>query len=173
MKLCIFEDEKVNNFLPLTWTRPVYFLFCGMTTLSKRISSVYPDLELVYHCRDFLVDTVAETTGAPVNVFDNDRYLFINGRAVFGKKIASKININEENKLYCADGVPIAVVISGKNIQTLNENSGKLWNFRQMFPELPVETIETESFEYPWEIINKNDELIVEDFNNQIFKQYY
>ncbi|MCH7782964.1 hypothetical protein IID62_07835 [candidate division KSB1 bacterium] len=170
MKLCIFEDEKVSNFIPLTWSRPVYLLRCGMTSLAKRISIAYPNMELVYHCRDFLTETVAETTGSAVNVFEDDRYLCINGRVVFGKDIASHIPLDVDNRLYCSNGIEIAAVLSGECVNILNQNAGKLWNFRQMFPGLSVETIEAKAFEYPWDIINTNGDLLSEDFHGRVFE---
>ncbi len=37
MELFIFEDRGYQNFLPLTWTRPVFDLKCGMTRLHDKI----------------------------------------------------------------------------------------------------------------------------------------
>ena len=37
VNLCIFEDARYPNFLPLVLNRPVFDLFIGTQTLGKRI----------------------------------------------------------------------------------------------------------------------------------------
>ena len=83
MPICIFEDEQYLNFEPLIYSRPVYDLICGMTTLKQKIILSFPKEKVVLKCRTYLEPFVkAENPKLKVNQFDKDDYLFINGRIV-------------------------------------------------------------------------------------------
>ena len=42
--LCIFEDKKIGDFYPLTLTRPVYDLRCGISALwEKTLKTISED----------------------------------------------------------------------------------------------------------------------------------
>lgn len=164
MKLCIYEDDMYKNFLPLSWTRPVYFLRCGIRSLSDKIEDSFPDLKPAYLCRDYLKDTVIEETDAPVNEFDDDNYLFINGRAVFGKEIALQIPQDRENVIFCSDDREIGAILTPENVKVVKKNAGSSLDFRKLLPDLSVEPIEAEYVEYPWDLLNKNGQEIKRDF---------
>jgi len=51
LKICIFEDQKYDNFYPMTMTRPVFELRCGKTTLMEKIKRELPVAETVYFLR--------------------------------------------------------------------------------------------------------------------------
>ncbi|RLG95994.1 hypothetical protein DRO29_05310, partial [Candidatus Bathyarchaeota archaeon] len=70
MNLAFFEDDLYENFLPLTYTRPVYDLRCGIDELHKKICRVYPEAKKVYFTRDYLAPVFAKKLGAPVNDVD-------------------------------------------------------------------------------------------------------
>ncbi|MFQ5721430.1 MAG: putative sugar nucleotidyl transferase, partial [Candidatus Aminicenantales bacterium] len=38
-KLYIFEDDKFDQFFPLTYNRPVYELICGISRIKDKIAS--------------------------------------------------------------------------------------------------------------------------------------
>ena len=54
MQICIFEDGKFPNFYPLSYSRPVYELICGVRTLKEKIVSYFPNSEISLHCRNYL-----------------------------------------------------------------------------------------------------------------------
>ncbi len=64
--LCIFEDKKVENFYPLTLTRPVYDLRCGISTLwEKTLKAISEDIgesEENTHllCRSYLTPVITQ-----------------------------------------------------------------------------------------------------------------
>jgi len=55
MKLLIVEDEGYKKLLPLTHLRPAWELICGATTILEKIKRKYPDAQLSFKGRDFLV----------------------------------------------------------------------------------------------------------------------
>ena len=71
MPICIFEDEQYLNFEPLIYSRPVYDLICGMTTLKEKIIRAFPKEKVVLKCRNYLESFVkAENPKCKVNQFD-------------------------------------------------------------------------------------------------------
>lgn len=86
--LCIFEDDKATNFNPLTLTRPVFDLVCGMTSLRQKIQRAFPERKTVLLCRDYLAASLRKRAGDctvnDLSAFDDDT-VFVNGRALIEK----------------------------------------------------------------------------------------
>ena len=83
MPICIFEDEQYLNFEPLIYSRPVFDLVCGMTTLKEKIIRAFPKEKFVLKCRNYLEPFVkTENPKLKVNQLDKDNYLFVNGRII-------------------------------------------------------------------------------------------
>ena len=83
MHICIFEDYSVDNFYPLTISRPVYELICGIKTLREKILCFFPGAEYTLFCRKYLEETVKQNNpGIEVNNLGDDNYIFINGRVL-------------------------------------------------------------------------------------------
>ena len=87
MQICIFEDDKTEQFKPLTLSRPVYDLVCGINTLREKIERHFPGGKISLHCRKYLVESVkTHNPKIVVNKILDDECLFINGRILFNKK---------------------------------------------------------------------------------------
>lgn len=83
LTICLYEDEFVSNFYPLTSLRPVYLLRPGMKPLFHRAGEFFPDAHLVLITRDMVAPMVAEEhRKVTINLIkrgDGD-ILFLNGR---------------------------------------------------------------------------------------------
>mgnify|MGYP001396175263 CR=1 FL=1 len=60
MNIIVYEDELYKNFLPLTWTRPVWDLRCGATTILERIKRKYWGSDIIFKGREPLVKDPGE-----------------------------------------------------------------------------------------------------------------
>jgi UDP-N-acetylglucosamine diphosphorylase/glucosamine-1-phosphate N-acetyltransferase len=81
ISICIFEDKKHSNFLPLTLSRPVFDLRIGCGTLRTRLLDGLPAGVRSYICREYLAALAREETPrAPVNEPAGGSTLFLNGR---------------------------------------------------------------------------------------------
>jgi UDP-N-acetylglucosamine diphosphorylase/glucosamine-1-phosphate N-acetyltransferase len=81
ISICIFEDKKHTNFLPLTLSRPVFELRIGCGTLRSRLLDGLPAGVRSYICREYLVALTRESNPrAPVNEPAAGSTLFLNGR---------------------------------------------------------------------------------------------
>jgi len=81
ISICIFEDKKHSNFLPLSLTRPVFDLRIGCGTLRSHLLDGLPAGVHSFICRDYLAVLTREATPrVPVNEPAGASTLFLNGR---------------------------------------------------------------------------------------------
>ncbi len=79
--ICLFEDALAEQFYPLTLTRPVYDLRCGIRTLREKWQARFPKAAVVLWCRELLQGVVAEANpGMAVNIQPSEPTLYLNGR---------------------------------------------------------------------------------------------
>ena len=80
----LFEDESCANFLPLTYTRPVFECRSGMFSFLERAQKIFPESDFVLFTRDYLVPTLRKRVSYPVNKPDviDDELLLINGSLI-------------------------------------------------------------------------------------------
>src|SRR5690348_272086 len=68
MRVCLFEDRGVLDFEPLSLTRPVFELLCGLTSLGAKQSRFFPPGPRGVLIRPNLADLYRlHTTALPVN----------------------------------------------------------------------------------------------------------
>ncbi|MCB0832312.1 MAG: GlmU family protein [Bacteroidetes bacterium] len=142
--ICIFEDDGVSNFLPLTWTRPVFDLRCGAMTLAERIRKFFPEARLHLQCRDYLADVVAQSHPyASVNQSITEPCLFINGRTLFDQTLFERL-------------------LSDDTLELTNGDSRlAFWNTLTPRRESCNNTL----LSFPWNLVSQNVELLKGDFD--------
>jgi UDP-N-acetylglucosamine diphosphorylase/glucosamine-1-phosphate N-acetyltransferase len=168
MQLCIFEDKKVSNFFPLTYSRPVYDLICGHISLKDKILKLFPSARHSLHCRAYLENVVAQNNPSiPVNTIEGDEFLFINGRILADSNFAKIFHKKKkENVVYKCGDTTIAAFITGRRSESFKNNIGDSINLEN-FDGIPVEEIELKTFNYIWDLINYNGEEISKEFEIQ------
>jgi UDP-N-acetylglucosamine diphosphorylase/glucosamine-1-phosphate N-acetyltransferase len=118
--LCIFEDIRYLNFLPLVLDRPVFDLFIGTQTLGRRIVEEMDAQRLVLLCRPYLAATVAQQYAAQesgravsVNVIQEEETIFLNGRLLaYGRELKNLLETLEGNQVIHKKGVAVAARLS-------------------------------------------------------------
>ncbi len=131
MQIIIYEDEGYKNFLPLTWTRPVYDLKCGVNTLAEKISRLYPKTKIEFSCRYYL-------PGRKIMRFDKG--LFINGRLLATPEFAKKVPLKGPDEVLMANGEIVAVRAVTKTFNEVRKK-GKVTNLK------------AKTVKFPWELI--------------------
>jgi len=164
--LCIFEDKKVRNFYPLTLTRPVYELRCGISTLWEKINRISEENSHLL-CREYLSRLTSQRTKkARVNQLEdlnNEDILFVNGRLLLlDEEIAlegdEEIGIQGEEIVYARlnkNTLEIPSFSSPEKIEDI------LAQAKQM---VKVEEVEVNLLEYPWDLIRLNGKALRADF---------
>ncbi|MCE7856689.1 MAG: hypothetical protein DYG97_09135, partial [Ignavibacteria bacterium CHB3] len=145
MPICIFEDEQYLDFEPLIYSRPVYDLICGMTSLKEKIIRAFPKEKIVLKCRHYLEPFIkTENPKCKVNQFDNDDYLFINGRIVAPSNLKNILLSAKRIKEFSLDKVEFI-------------NTQLISNFLSVEVDIPVAN-------YLWDLSYLNGEEIQNDF---------
>ncbi|MCW8805875.1 MAG: GlmU family protein [Ignavibacteriaceae bacterium] len=165
MPICIFEDEQYLNFEPLIYSRPVFDLVCGMTTLKEKIIRAFPKEKFVLKCRNYLEPFVkTENPKLKVNQLDKDNYLFVNGRIIAPANLKNllKIKANEE-KVFVSNGIVVAANLSQKRVELLELDETEVIDTK-LFSSLPTEEIDVECANYLWDLVYLNGKEIQNDF---------
>lgn len=165
MQICIFEDKYYERLEPLIYSRPVYNLLCGFTSLREKIARAYPNSEIVFHVRKYLTDFVHEKfPSLKINQFEKSDYLFINGRIMAPENLSSILSIDEKNNcVYVSNGTLVAVRLSGKNLMEFKSLDIDLFEL-SVFSSLEKIEVDIPMANYIWDIINNVEHQFMIDF---------
>jgi UDP-N-acetylglucosamine diphosphorylase / glucose-1-phosphate thymidylyltransferase / UDP-N-acetylgalactosamine diphosphorylase / glucosamine-1-phosphate N-acetyltransferase / galactosamine-1-phosphate N-acetyltransferase len=165
MHICIFEDEQYLNFEPLIYSRPVYDLVCGMTTLKEKIIRSFPTEKITLKCRNYLESFVREENPKyKINQFHNDDYLFINGRIIAPSNLKNILSTKSgEEKVFVSKDVVVAAKVSAKRIKELSIADSEIINTK-IFSNLPTLEVDVPFANYLWDLVYQNGEELQNDF---------
>ncbi|RLI44150.1 hypothetical protein DRO69_08045, partial [Candidatus Bathyarchaeota archaeon] len=112
MIVALFEDEKYTNFLPLTYTRPVFECRSGIFTFLERAQKMYSKYHFLLFTRDYLVPTLKKRVSCPINKPNSidDDVLLINGtliideetKRLISKKLGKNVLITQQERIALA-----------------------------------------------------------------------
>ena len=169
-KLYIFEDDKFDQFLPLTYNRPVYELICGISRIKDKIASFFPEAEISLLCRDHLEKVLQIKTGQKINGFeikDEDELLFINGRVIPQRDLSEKFNFSQEEKFFFCGEDFVSWRGTGLSFKNYENIFKTLWVKDQIKPireKWGISQIEVNLVGYLWDLVNLNKSEIENDF---------
>jgi UDP-N-acetylglucosamine diphosphorylase/glucosamine-1-phosphate N-acetyltransferase len=172
VRLFIFEDERYDQFLPLTWTRPAYELTCGVRGFRHLIASHFAMVDTVLLCRDYLEPVLNEKGGAgyrvnDLHVEDDDEVYLVNGRLLPPSDLREILDSSRENQLLvCGDNM-VGWHGSGRAFKSHATRFGKLYQKGQVAElKRSLEYVETqvEMPSYLWDLVEKNGAQIERDF---------
>ncbi len=166
MQLCIFEGIYYDRLEPLIFSRPVYDLVCGITTLKEKILRAYPGTKYSLHCRPYLESLLKiQYPDIKINSVDDDICLFVNGRIIAPENMAQIIPLADgEDKLYINGDTVVAARVSGKNLDEIKNNLHDQLS-EANFNGLPVEKVDINYIDYVWDLVNYNGESLLNDFS--------
>ncbi len=154
--LCIFEDEHYAQFYPLSLTRPVFDLRCGMTSLREKITRQFPGAQLFLFCREYLADYVRETNYR-VNQMPGELSWFVNGRFLFSAALPQNL---KDELLLQHNGKTVAAHLKpdrlAAHVQPLR--------LPEEIPGVAEHEIEGKWLSYPWDLIHANVHELAKDF---------
>ncbi len=167
MNICIFEDGGWKNLYPLTLFRPAFELRCGFNLLREKIVRKFPENKILFLMRDHLVPTFEKRVpDSPVNNLDSlkqEDLLMINGRLLMDEKTSIPLEGDEEV------GISGETIVYARLKKTSLEKCASL-NVTDFLGKVkgaaPTKQLEKVFLiTNLWDLINKNGEQIVEDFN--------
>ena len=176
--LIVFEDDRVGQLSPLTLTRPVFDLVCGIFPLSEKLrlglaaarGGKGPDIH--FHTRAYLASTLAPTARRRIESFSGlsgggssggeDLVSLVNGRLVWEDSLLGTIDPAWVGRYMC-DGcvawanVPVAWIgrLDGLADVPLGGHTCE---------DLPAQDLDARLISYPWDLIRLNGQEIERDF---------
>jgi len=164
--ICLFEDRKVVNFYPLTLTRPIYELRCGVMSLQEKIHTRFSQ-SLSFHCRGYLTRTLAQRVGKDrVNQWEKmarSHLLLINGRALLS---SDEIPLEGEEEVGIQGEDIVYARLRKKTMASFSK--GSLRDIEAVLTEamrkVRLRQVEAKLVEFPWDLVDGNREMIREDF---------
>lgn len=173
MRIVFYEDEGWENLQPLSLTRPVWELRCGIKTLWEKAKSTFPEAEFSFICRDYLAPLVKmRRPDSTVNEFRHSDMLFLNARVIWDDaKIFAELLANTE---FYLDGKFAGGLIKGAlNVEGVDwqfdkvaENLHKLLKFKERMCGLFRREVKAKIVEYPWDLVEFTGSEIAQDIKN-------
>jgi len=164
----VFEDDHVSDFFPLTLTRPVWDLICGVFSLKEKLrrglESAGESVELVPHARGYVEPRDRERAASISTLWDGrDLVTFVNGRWIFDQALFKQMDPNWEGKLVCGETVVAANL--GRGLLPELERHAGLPLGESVFAGLPSAAIEARLIGYPWDLVRHAGDELVRDFS--------
>jgi len=161
MKICVFEDDKIDQLYPLTFLRPVFELRCGATKLWEKIARFYGKCEIIYRMREELVPVFGKRfAGANNEGAINDDILFINGRMLVLEGKAPPLTGEEEIGIKSD-----SVVFARLKKEKASKAAGNIWIFLESIKHaVPAKETDIPVISFPWDLVNYNPKAIEDDF---------
>jgi UDP-N-acetylglucosamine diphosphorylase / glucose-1-phosphate thymidylyltransferase / UDP-N-acetylgalactosamine diphosphorylase / glucosamine-1-phosphate N-acetyltransferase / galactosamine-1-phosphate N-acetyltransferase len=165
-KICLFEDSKYSQLLPLAYFRPVYFLKCGARTLKEKVEAAYPRLPVDLHCRKYLAEVVRmQNPQSRVNELTAKQYLFINGRAIVDEKFAKAVHAEGAgDTVYVQEGQVVAARLSGENLRRIAVKIPEVYSLSD-FDGISKKELRATLVQYPFELVKQNGMQLRADFS--------
>jgi len=172
MIVALFEDEDYENFLPLTYTRPVFECKSGMFTLLERAQRLYQESKFLLFTRNYLAPTLKKRVSHSVNEADSidNEVLLINGALVMKeeakrlieKKLGKNVLMMQKERIALAH---LSEDVARDYADELCKPLTSL-TLKKLFKK--CKTLEASNLPlltYPWDLVNKNAELIKKDYS--------
>ncbi len=158
--ICIFEDSLYENFLPLTYSRPLFELRCGFKTLREKTQFHFPNSTTYFLMRDYLKPLFSKN-GRILERPLKGGILFINGRVI----LKERPDIREEGIYYFNNEIAF-IYLKEKSLDSINISGYKdIEKIRNMkLKEFKISNITL--VRYPWDIIKENKKEIEREFFN-------
>lgn len=148
MNIILFNQTDHDNLLPLTFTKPVGHLRVGILKIKEKWE-IYYHSEISCLSKDYL------RTKFPVNIEEVN--LLINGSILPNSDIIKEINNLKTGELLIKNSKPVAVLLNGTEINSVNFENLHGFNVVEAKSEFS-------DIRYPWDIFRLNGQEIEHDF---------
>lgn len=165
MYLCLFEDDRIDSFLPLTYTRAVYDLRLGMRTLLETTRDAFDPAGTLLHVRPYLAEVVGRENDLLTNripegldvLFVNGRFLAEEGPVLDRLRAATR----DEARVFVQGDDVVAAWVPGASSRFVAAEAVT----RSAFDGLPEERLEgARLVSRLWELIYEMPEALGRDF---------
>jgi len=170
--VALFEDENHENFLPLTYTRPVFMLRSGIFTALERAEKMFPHARMFLFSRDYLAPTLKHRFKHPVNVPDeiDEGFLLINGAMILDQQATRLIERKLEPNVAVTQNGRLAIARLGEKVAKRHERillkPITRSESKKIVKQCKVLKVSNLLFmNYPWDSIDNCSKLITRDYS--------
>lgn len=161
--ILIYEDNKCDNFAPLSHFHPVYELKCGIKSLRAKFESLLSGNSFQYSMRDYLKDSfVNKYPATRVNEPVKDDCLFLNGRVLATPDFVKSLKGEDEEVFYFEDEV---VAFRLKKDNPLIDKIISSSFDQKLLRDLPGSQVEVNILSYSWDLIANLSSELESDFD--------
>jgi UDP-N-acetylglucosamine diphosphorylase/glucosamine-1-phosphate N-acetyltransferase len=147
--IILFDDNRWEQFLPLTYTRPVSMLRVGILTIREKW-----ELALGVNCHFHTVDYLRRKYLPPLNY---GKCLAINAGVLPNAHLVAAIKAIEEGEAIVSDGKLLAAILPDSASSGFSFNPNSFKNIRI------IDNID--EINYPWDIFALNGKALEVDFD--------
>jgi len=172
MIVALFEDDCYVNFLPVTYTRPVFECRSGMFSFLERVQRMFPESDVVLFTRNYLLPTFRKRVSHPVNKPDaiDDEVLLINGSLIVDYKVKRLVKTKLSRNVLIKQQGRLAVARLGEDLAKKHTKELCKPVMRSTLERLAKQcrTLESSNLRllnHPWDLVNSCGELIKEDYS--------
>jgi len=159
--LCVFEDERYENFLPLTYTKATFELICGSKTLLERAVELLRPQKVLLVVRDYLVERLEERTGFAVNKAEVEgEALVVNSRLLIDSRALSALDSLKLGEALASEGSLVAMKL-GEGVAR-GAIANRIFEPRLVKSFASVREVDLKLVEYPWQLVELTSELLGE-----------
>ncbi|HVP58163.1 MAG TPA: putative sugar nucleotidyl transferase [bacterium] len=169
--LVIFEDHRFADLYPMTLTRPVFDLVCGIQTLGQKLgidlakarAGGLSGSPLGLHARQYLAAADRPFVTSYAALFrDSELITLVNGRLISCESILARLDPARPGKYVCGSTV-VAATVSRAFAERLDKLAGLPLD-DGVFRDLPSTEVDACVINYPWDLVNSNGTEIAHDF---------
>jgi len=165
MKICIYEDEKTVDFFPITMTRATFEIRSGKTLLLEKILDFLGNpKDVCLYVRDYLVPVVKlrypNYKVNELNALRGDDVLFVNGRWLY---MGEKLDVGKDEVLFNEENNIVMFKLGKENVERI-VTGNFLENLKNIVNDLGKDTVKTTVYNWPWEPVLINKEVLEFDF---------
>lgn len=152
MKIILFEDTGWENLRPLSLTRPVWKIRCGILTLKSKIHKQMGQKIDGFICRDYIAPLVKmEYPDAEINGAVSGDTLLLNGRAIFDG--LDEIKDAKETGCVISDGEIAGAYL--KEVPSDFPEKLTVDNVADTLRSLPALGLSARLLKFPWDFVNE------------------
>lgn len=168
MNIIIYESNKYRDFHPMTMTRPIFSLKCGITSLADKFANNLKGEKLLFYTRDLLkpITPLPEEARYAEDKDLEGEYIAVNAKVICDEKIKAAIEIAKKSEqpiiMKNEYGEPVVSRLNGKAcLEDILDCAVK--------KNPKIETLKNiKVIDYLWDLVNYNGEMIEKDGVNYI-----
>ncbi len=171
LRICVYEDDKFEQFYPITHLRPVHCMRAGIVPLYRRADRYFKDASLYLGAREHLASLVAaEPTELPVNIVKREKeddVLFINGRIRNYGDLPRLVSEARLSTIYRNKGQTVAILFQrsiASEVPAMATPLDYVKAYVEHAEEIPDFDTTATLYHHCWEIMGDIDREIRDDF---------